>query len=193
MLRQIHGASEFTDPMRMRLNSLAGQRFKGASMRHRFLAAAVLIGAVSPASAQDASFGCKVLLCAAATAPSWSGIPYCVPVMTQLFRQLARGRPWPTCPEGNAGGLGYDPYFDCPAGTVPASNSSTGDGGSQLVVGDTNGAYCATRNPNNSCNGDQGCSSEYILTDRPQRPDPNYVDITTGGTTTRFRFSLRGY
>src|SRR5271168_2383035 len=29
-----------------------------------------------PAAAQDASFGCKVLLCAAAATPSWSGIPY---------------------------------------------------------------------------------------------------------------------
>lgn len=60
-------------------------------------AAAILALTISPSvRAQDASFGCKVLLCAAASNPSWSGIPYCVPVMTQLFRMLARGRPWPT-------------------------------------------------------------------------------------------------
>ncbi len=59
------------------------------------------------APAQDASFGCKVLLCAAATAPSWSGIPYCVPVMQQLFRQLAKGGGWPACPDGQTSGLGH--------------------------------------------------------------------------------------
>lgn len=48
-------------------------------------------GILERADAQDASFGCKVLLCAAASAPSWSGIPYCVPVMQALFRQLANG------------------------------------------------------------------------------------------------------
>jgi hypothetical protein len=57
---------------------------------------------VAGARAQDASFGCKVLLCAAATAPGWPGIPYCVPVMQTLFRQLAKGGGWPSCPEGNA-------------------------------------------------------------------------------------------
>ena len=61
------------------------------------------------AYAQDASFGCKVLLCAAATVPGWSSIPYCVPVMTQLFRSLARGGGWPTCSEGNASNVVYDP------------------------------------------------------------------------------------
>src|SRR5260370_24726162 len=78
-----------------------------------------------PARAQDASFGCKVLLCAAATAPSWSGIPYCVPVMRQLFTQLARGGGWPACTEGDASPIGYQPYGDCPVGTVPIAVSQT--------------------------------------------------------------------
>jgi len=43
------------------------------------------------APAQDATFGCKVLLCAAASTPSWSGIPYCVPVMQQLFTRSRKG------------------------------------------------------------------------------------------------------
>lgn len=54
----------------------------------------------SSLQAQDASFGCKVLLCAAATAPGWVGIPYCVPVMQQLIRQVGRGGTWPVCLEG---------------------------------------------------------------------------------------------
>ena len=69
-----------------------------------------------PARAQDASFGCKVLLCAAATTPSWSGIPYCVPVMQQLFTQLAKEGGWPTCAQGDASPVGYQPYEALPGG-----------------------------------------------------------------------------
>src|SRR4051812_25666267 len=89
---------------------------RGSSMRCRLVMAAGLSAAalVVPAKAQDASFGCKVLLCAAASAPGWSGIPYCVPVMQQLFRNLAKGQGWPTCSEGNAGSVGYDPLDDYP-------------------------------------------------------------------------------
>lgn len=61
----------------------------------------VLVGPPG-AKAQDASFGCKVLLCAAATAPGWTGIPYCVPVMQQLIRQVGRGGAWPVSLEGQA-------------------------------------------------------------------------------------------
>ena len=58
------------------------------------------LAAAPGAYAQDASFGCKVLLRAAATAPGWTGIPYCVPVMQQLIRQVGRGGAWPVCLEG---------------------------------------------------------------------------------------------
>lgn len=79
----------------------------------------------SNAHAQDASFGCKVLLCAAATAPGWTGIPYCVPVMQQLIRQVGRAGAWPVCLEGQvasssapsaAGGLEAVPSSDLTAG-----------------------------------------------------------------------------
>ena len=46
----------------------------------------------TPALAVD---GCKVLLCLAA--PSWRSIPECVPTINQVLRDLARGRPFPTC------------------------------------------------------------------------------------------------
>ena len=46
----------------------------------------------TPARAVD---GCKVLLCLAA--PSWRSIPECVPTINQVLRDLARGRPFPTC------------------------------------------------------------------------------------------------
>ena len=56
-----------------------------------------------PSRAQDASFGCKVLLCAAASAPGWTAIPYCVPIMEEVFRELALGGSWPTCAQANLG------------------------------------------------------------------------------------------
>lgn len=156
--------------------------------------ALVLSASSQCASAQDASFGCKVLLCAAASNPGWSGIPYCVPVMTQLFRMLKRFQPWPTCPEGNAGGLGYEPYEDCPAGTTPAGGP-VGDNGT-IQIGDPNGTYCARPNPSaGRCpdNSSASCEGDYILTSRTPRAEEHYVDITTANGTSRFRFSLRGY
>lgn len=168
-------------------------------MRRPVLLSTALVLGISThgAAAQDASFGCKVLLCAAASSPGWSGIPYCVPVMTQLFQMLKRFRPWPTCPEGNAGGLGYEPYEECPAGSTPASQGfGNGDNGGGIQFGDPNAPFCARPNPNGGrCSGgDSGtCEPEYILTSRTPRPEEHYVDIRTANGTSRFRFSLRGY
>ncbi|MEH0164800.1 hypothetical protein ABT392_13520 [Paucibacter sp. JuS9] len=53
---------------------------------------AVLLGTSTPAAAVD---GCQVLLCLAA--PSWRSIPQCVPTITQLLRDLARGKTFPNC------------------------------------------------------------------------------------------------
>lgn len=58
---------------------------------------------IPAARAQDASFGCKVLLCAAASAPGWTAIPYCVPIMEEVFRELSLGWSWPTCSQANVG------------------------------------------------------------------------------------------
>lgn len=41
--------------------------------------------------------GCKVLLCRAG---NWSNISQCRPDVEEAFRQVARGRGWPTCDEG---------------------------------------------------------------------------------------------
>jgi hypothetical protein len=45
--------------------------------------------------------GCLVLLCFAA--PSWRTIPQCVPPVTQVFRDLTRGKAFPTCAMSGAG------------------------------------------------------------------------------------------
>lgn len=151
-----------------------------------------LLGAADRGDAQDASFGCKVLLCAAASAPSWSGIPYCVPVMQTLFRQLAKGGGWPSCPEGNASGLGYEPYEACPAGLTAIQPGSDGGVG---VSPAANGSQCADLSkPQQACSGGDGnCTTTYPMTARDPRTEPYYVDIRTANGTQRFYFSLQGY
>jgi hypothetical protein len=67
------------------------------------LIACSTVVAIPSARAQDASFGCKVLLCAAASAPGWTAIPYCVPIMEEVFRELSLGWSWPTCSQANVG------------------------------------------------------------------------------------------
>ena len=89
--------------------------------------------------AQDASFGCKVFLCVLATAPSWSGIPYCVPLVKQALRDLARGRPWPVCSEGKASAPVFQPWDPCPAGLVPATQTG------QSFIADENGSMCVSQ------------------------------------------------
>ncbi|MBD3849621.1 hypothetical protein IED13_28350 [Bosea sp. SSUT16] len=161
---------------------------------HLVMIGMALLGLVPmrAAQAQDASFGCKVLLCAAATAPSWSGIPYCVPVMQDLFRRLAHGGGWPTCPEGNASGLGYEPYQPCPAGMTAAQGGPDGNGG---LTPTANGNLCVDfSKPRRVCFGGHGdCSTEYPTTSRAMRSDPYFVDISTANGTQRFYFSLQGY
>ncbi len=63
------------------------------------LAAFVALSGGGPAA--HAVDGCTVLLCLAA--PKWSAIPQCVAPIRQLFRDLARGRSFPTCKMGSAG------------------------------------------------------------------------------------------
>ena len=104
----------------------AGARAKGAdancfrAVRRRVIHAtlALLIGAAAflpkPAHAVD---GCQVLLCLAA--PSWRSIPQCVPPVTQLFHDLARGRPFPTCSMSGAGNSANHAWSNAPAFCPP--------------------------------------------------------------------------
>ncbi|WP_319799009.1 hypothetical protein [Nitrobacter sp.] len=139
-----------------------------------------------------ASFGCKVLLCAAATTPGWSGIRYCVPVMQQLFRDLAHGGRWPSCSEGQASGISYDPYEACPAGLTAAQSSEDGTG---AVTPAPNGNLCADLSkPQQSCpGGDAGCMTNYPTILRAARSNPYFVDINSANGEQRFYFSLQGF
>jgi hypothetical protein len=73
----------------------------------------------APAHAVD---GCLVLLCLAA--PSWKAIPQCVPPVQQLLKDLAKGKPFPSCNMSGAGNTASNqgasaPDF-CPAQYITA-------------------------------------------------------------------------
>lgn len=70
--------------------------------------------AAPPARALD---GCLVLLCLAA--PSWSSIPQCVPPIKQLFHDLARGKPFPSCGMSGAGNTASHAWSSAPAFCPP--------------------------------------------------------------------------
>ena len=173
-----------------------------------------------PVAAQDALFGCKVLLCAAAATPSWSGIPYCVPVMEQLFTQLAKGGSWPSCAQGDASPVGYQPYAACPVGSAPVAvnqvNASGRSGDAATTYSPSaSGSECGA--PTLMQTGSsEGCDGAYVggvsmttnyrvgakvwfggqcvaLQPRATSTTPYYVDITTANGISRFAFSLQGY
>ena len=189
-----------------------GERGASNARPDRFIgmacAAVLALAAASlcrPAQAQDASLGCKVLLCAAASNPSWPSIPYCVPVMQQLFSRIAKGGGWPGCPEAgtSASNVGYQPYQDCAAGSTAVSVPS----GQSSYASDPNGTSCATtRDFQNyqtqldaynrtlaAQNGSAPQAPSLQTTARAANPNPYYVDLNTGGTSlgpSRFYFSL---
>lgn len=73
-----------------------------------------MIAASAPVAAVD---GCLVLLCFAA--PSWRAIPQCVPPIRDVLRDLARGRPFPTCAMGGAGNSGSHQWASAPTNCPP--------------------------------------------------------------------------
>jgi hypothetical protein len=81
------------------------------------LAASIaILGAVAAPSAHAAD-GCLILLCLAA--PSWSAIPQCVPPVRQLFRDLARGRPFPSCAMSGGGNSAANTWTSAPTFCPP--------------------------------------------------------------------------
>lgn len=79
---------------------------------------------MTPITAHAAD-GCVVLLCLAA--PSWRAIPQCVPPIRQLFRDLARGRGFPTCAMAGAGNSSAHAWANAP-GFCPPQYTRTWDG-----------------------------------------------------------------
>src|SRR4051794_31548625 len=75
-----------------------------------------MLGVLAAPSARAAD-GCLGLLCLAA--PSWRAIPQCVPPIQQLFKDLAKGKPFPTCSTSGAGNSANHAWSSAPAFCPP--------------------------------------------------------------------------
>ena len=106
------------DPARPHAKGADANCFRALRKRLLLAGLALLVGAAAflpkPAHAVD---GCLVLLCLAA--PSWRAIPQCVPPVTQLFHDLARGKPFPTCSMSGAGNTASHAWSNPPAFCPP--------------------------------------------------------------------------
>jgi hypothetical protein len=80
----------------------------------KWLAAVLLKSCAAGARAAD---GCLVLLCFAA--PSWSAIPQCVAPIREVLRDLALGRPFPTCGMSGAGNVAHHDWANAPTYCPP--------------------------------------------------------------------------
>ncbi len=148
----------------------------------------------APAKAQDASFACKVLLSALSSNPSWMGVPYCGPVMSQLFSILNSGGSWPICDAANVSPVSYNPHGACPAGSSAVSLVTSRSGSSYAA--DSAGGSCATpiASPSGMSGGCQSVAESgsqcLAISARPANPTPYSVDITTANGVQQFSFAL---
>ena len=153
----------------------------------------MLLTAAIPDTAAAGTWGCKVLLCASSTIPSWQGVPACHAPMNRLISAMNKaGFAWPTCPEAGTSAPDHERYADCPAGfqVGSSSNSNSFAGNGDLCVktvnfceGNAHGSYISDRQ--------RGCI-QMVSTPRPIRSEPYYFDIKsdTSGQTQRHWFSL---
>jgi len=82
-----------------------------------------LVSVFGTSNAQASDYGCRVLLCLANPAGP-TAVAQCVPPITQLWRDLSRGRAFPTCDEARpAYAAQLTTYYDpCPEGTTALEN-----------------------------------------------------------------------
>lgn len=95
----------------------------------------------SPAAAAD---GCLVLLCFAA--PSWRAIPQCVPPIREVLRDLARGKPFPTCSMAGAGNSASNAWAAAPGFCPPQYTRLVQAGSEPIYTCDYNGAVSVSIN-----------------------------------------------
>lgn len=176
-------------------------------MKSHFFAAAALATIVSfaplEASADDAPWGCQVLLCAASANPSWHGVPYCKPPMYKLIAAMAKpGFSWPICPKSGTGKPGRENYEDCPAGFKVTYSGSGHDGNrSEPNRCEKTANVCQDRNALKNFGkkiqyrttagaGENSCV-QTISQPRKRRADPYFFDIENDqGVKKRYWFNL---
>ena len=90
--------------------------FPGCVGREIFGACLALVGTFVAPHARAAD-GCLGLLCLAA--PSWRAISQCVPPVQEVFKDLAKGRPLPTCSMSGAGNSASHSWSSAPAFCPP--------------------------------------------------------------------------
>ncbi|TIR05340.1 MAG: hypothetical protein E5X37_27280 [Mesorhizobium sp.] len=97
------------------------------------MGAAAIAGAGSvPSQAFASEWGCQVLLCLSG---DWQGTPSCHPPIDRLIDAMGLpGFSWPTCPQANSSGAGYDPYGACPQGWMPYAPASDRPGQGQASM-----------------------------------------------------------
>lgn len=90
---------------------------KRSNLIHGLATGACVLALLSAFTVARAVDGCVVLLCLAA--PSWSAIPQCVPPIRELFRDLARGRVFPTCGMSGSGNSAAHQWANAPTYCPP--------------------------------------------------------------------------
>jgi hypothetical protein len=150
------------------------------------IAATVALLAV-PASASQ--WGCKVLLCASSSNPTWRGVAACHPPMERLIDAMKRpGFSWPTCPEAGTGKPGYQRYAPCPAGYAVGFSEVGHAGRKEANVCIKRPADCRRTG------GRGGYDSCGAVLDRIRRPLnglPQRVENTNSRSRTWSRFEIK--
>lgn len=107
------------------------------------LATLVLFAGILPSQARAAD-GCLVLLCLAA--PSWSNVAQCVDPVRQVLRDLARGRPFPSCSMSGAGNSAANQWSSAPDFCPPQYTRSQDLEGGTTYSCDYDGAIAVNVN-----------------------------------------------
>ena len=105
--------------------------------------AAVLAMGLAPLQVR-AAHGCLVLLCFAA--PSWHAIPQCVPPIREVLRDLARGRPFPTCAMAGSSNSASHQWSRAPGNCPPQYTRVTETDNGPVYSCDYNGAVSVAIN-----------------------------------------------
>ena len=145
---------------------------------------------ISSCSARASDWGCQVLLCL-----SNPGGPTeyaeCAPPIHKLWRELAKGHPFPTCSGAGikASRPRYEPFY-CDAGYNLTTHDDAG-GREAACVSETlkpvPGSQCSSRDAASSVSarwtrGGGVLQCKGYITMRPNiRPRPHYFDVTIDG------------
>jgi hypothetical protein len=114
-------------------------------MRLAWLTSVAAVFAIGLAPLQvRAADGCLVLLCFAA--PSWRAIPQCVPPIREVLRDLARGRPFPTCAMAGASNSASHQWSSAPGNCPPQYTRVTETDNGPVYSCDYNGAVSVAIN-----------------------------------------------